>query len=163
MAIKLRSADKSDMGAVLDLVQELAVFEKETSAVEVTEEELIRDGFGKDPRFKVFLAEEKGEILGMAFIYDRYSTWKGRIIHLEDLVVREKHRNRGIGGALYKEVMKYAVKQGVKRVCWEVLDWNKVAIDFYLSTGAKILDGWQVVHMNEEALKNYVNQIDAGI
>lgn len=163
MGIILRSADKSDMGAVLDLVQELAVFEKETSAVEVTEEELIRDGFGKEPRFKVFLAEENGQIVGMAFIYDRYSTWKGRIIHLEDLVVRETHRNRGIGGALYKEVMKYAAEQGVKRVCWEVLDWNKVAIDFYLSTGARILDGWQVVHMNEEALKNYVNQIDAGI
>ena len=163
MAIILRSADKSDMGAVLDLVQELAVFEKETSAVEVTEEELIRDGFGKEPRFKVFLAEENGQIVGMAFIYDRYSTWKGRIIHLEDLVVRETHRNRGIGGALYKEVMKYAAEQGVKRVCWEVLDWNKVAIDFYLSTGARILDGWKVVHMNEEALKNYVNQIDAGI
>ena len=64
---------------------------------------------------------------------------------------------------MYKEVMKYAVEQGVKRVCWEVLDWNKVAIDFYLSTGAKILDGWLVVHMNEEALKNYVNQIDEGI
>ena len=163
MGIILRQADKTDMGSVLELVQELAVFEKETSAVEVTESELIRDGFGKDPRFKVFLAEEEGEILGMAFIYNRYSTWKGRIIHLEDLVVREKHRNRGIGGALYKEVMKYAVDQGVKRVCWEVLDWNTVAIDFYLSTGARILDGWQVVHMNEEALKNYVKQIDASI
>lgn len=163
MGIILRPADKTDMGAVLDLVTELAIFEKETSAVEVTEDELIRDGFGEEPRFKVFLAEENGEILGMAFIYDRYSTWKGRIIHLEDLVVREKHRNRGIGGALYKEVMKYAREQGVKRVCWEVLDWNEVAIDFYLSTGAKILDGWQVVHMNEQALKNYVNQIDASI
>jgi GNAT superfamily N-acetyltransferase len=163
MAIILRLAEKSDMAAVLDLVRELAVFEKETSAVEVTESELIRDGFGDEPRFKVFLAEEDGEILGMAFIYDRYSTWKGRIIHLEDLVVREKYRNKGIGGALYKEVMKYAAEQGVKRVCWEVLDWNKVAIDFYTSTGARILDGWQVVHMNEEPLNNYVKQIDASI
>ncbi len=163
MAIILRPADKSDMGAVLDLVRELAVFENEPNAVEVTEEEMIRDGFGDTPRFKVFLAEENGEILGMALVYDRYSTWKGRIIHLEDLVVREKHRNRGIGGALYQEVMKYAAAEGVKRVCWEVLDWNKVAIDFYTSTGAKILEEWQVVHMNEEALKNYVKQIDAGI
>ncbi len=163
MAILLRPADKSDMGAVLDLVRELAVFENEPNAVEVTEDEMIRDGFGETPKFKVFLAEENGEILGMALVYDRYSTWKGRIIHLEDLVVREKHRNRGIGGALYQEVMKYAAGEGVKRVCWEVLDWNKVAIDFYTSTGAKILEEWQVVHMNEEALKNYVKQIDAGI
>ena len=94
----------------------------------------------------------------MALIYDRYSTWKGRVIHLEDLIVREKHRNRGIGGALYNEVMKYAHEQGVKRVCWEVLDWNKVAIDFYRSTGARIVDGWQVVHMDQDSLNRYVNE-----
>ena len=151
------------MAAVLALVTELATFENEPDAVEVSEDELIRDGFGDEPQFKIFLAEEDGEIVGMAFIYDRYSTWKGRVIHLEDLVVRESHRNQGIGGALYKEVMKYAAAEGVKRVCWEVLDWNKVAIDFYTSTGAQILDGWQVVHMNEQGLKNYVNQIDAGL
>ena len=109
MGIILRPAVKSDMAAVVDLVKELAVFENEPDAVEVTESELVRDGFGENPRFKIFLAEETDEILGMAFIYDRYSTWKGRIIHLEDLVVREKHRNRGIGGALYKEVMKYCL------------------------------------------------------
>ncbi len=163
MGILLRPAVKSDMAAVLDLVKELAVFENEPYAVEVTESELVRDGFGENPRFKIYLAEENDEILGMAFFYDRFSTWKGRVIHLEDLVVREKHRNRGIGGALYKEVMKYAKEQGVKRVCWEVLDWNKVAIDFYTSTGAKILSGWQVVHMNEEDLNNYVKHIDASI
>ena len=146
------------MGAVLELIKELAVFEKEADAVEVTENELIRDGFGERKRFMVFLAEEEEEILGMALIYDRYSTWKGRVIHLEDLIVRQKHRNRGIGGALYREVMRYAYEQGVKRVCWEVLDWNEVAIDFYRSTGARIVDGWQVVHMDEGSLKQYVEQ-----
>ena len=146
------------MGAVLELIKELAVFEKEADAVEVTENELIRDGFGERKRFTVFLAEEEEEILGMALIYDRYSTWKGRVIHLEDLIVRQKHRNRGIGGALYREVMRYAYEQGVKRVCWEVLDWNEVAIDFYRSTGARIVDGWQVVHMDEGSLKQYVEQ-----
>ena len=146
------------MGAVLELIKELAVFEKEADAVEVTENELIRDGFGEKKRFSVFLAEEEEEILGMALIYDRYSTWKGRVIHLEDPVVRQKHRNRGIGGALYREVMRYAYEQGVKRVCWEVLDWNEVAIDFYRSTGARIVDGWQVVHMDEGSLKQYVEQ-----
>jgi len=150
------------MGAVLELIKELAVFEKEESAVEITESDLIRDGFDKERRFKVFLAEEEGEVLGMALIYDRYSTWKGRVIHLEDLIVRQKHRNRGIGGALYKEVMNYAYGQGVKRVCWEVLDWNQVAIDFYASTGARILPGWQVVHMDEKSLGTYVRQSGVG-
>ena len=158
MAIILRTAEKSDMRAVLDLIKELATFEKEADAVEITEADLIRDGFGEQNRFTVFLAEEDGETLGMALIYDRYSTWKGRVIHLEDLIVREKHRNRGVGGALYKEVMKYAHQQGVKRVCWEVLDWNEVAIDFYRSTGARIVDGWQVVHMDESSLNRYVNE-----
>jgi len=158
MAIILRTAEKSDMGAVLDLIKELAAFEKEADAVELTEDDLVRDGFGDPNRFTVFLAEEEGEVVGMALIYDRYSTWKGRVIHLEDLIVREKHRNRGIGGALYNEVMKYAKEQGVKRVCWEVLDWNKVAIDFYRSTGARIVDGWQVVHMDQDSLNRYVNE-----
>ena len=158
MAIILRTAEKSDMGAVLDLIKELAAFEKEADAVELTEDDLVRDGFGEPNRFTVFLAEEEGEVVGMALIYDRYSTWKGRVIHLEDLIVREKHRNRGIGGALYNEVMKYAHEQGVKRVCWEVLDWNKVAIDFYRSTGARIVDGWQVVHMDQDSLNRYVNE-----
>ena len=158
MAIILRTAEKSDMGAVLDLIKELAAFEKEADAVELTEDDLVRDGFGEPNRFTVFLAEEEGEVVGMALIYDRYSTWKGRVIHLEDLIVREKHRNRGIGGALYNEVMKYAKEQGVKRVCWEVLDWNKVAIDFYRSTGARIVDGWQVVHMDQDSLNRYVNE-----
>lgn len=158
MAIILRVAEKSDMAAVLDLIKELAAFENEADAVEVTEDDLVRDGFGAQNRFTVFLAEEDGEVLGMALIYDRYSTWKGRVIHLEDLIVRQKDRNRGIGGALYREVMKYAHQQGVKRVCWEVLDWNKVAIDFYRSTGARIVDGWQVVHMDERSLNQYVNE-----
>ena len=154
----LRFAEKSDMGEVLDLIKELASFEKEEHAVELSEEDLIRDGFGASPRFRVLLAEENGEILGMAFFYDRYSTWKGRVIHLEDLVIRKQHRNRGVGGALYAEVMKYASAQGIKRVSWEVLDWNKVAIDFYESTGARILTGWQVVHMDENGLESFVTQ-----
>lgn len=156
MGILLRFAEKSDMGEVLDLIKELASFEKEEHAVELSEEDLVRDGFGKSPRFRVLLAEENDEILGMAFFYDRYSTWKGRVIHLEDLVIRKQHRNRGVGGALYAEVMKYALEQGIKRVSWEVLDWNKVAIDFYESTGARILTGWQVVHMDEMSLTTYV-------
>lgn len=158
MDILFREAKKSDMQAVLFLIKELASFEKESKAVEVSEDDLIRDGFGEQPAFKAFVAEEANEIIGMALFYERYSTWKGRIIHLEDLIVKQDHRNKGIGKALYTKVLKYASDQKAKRVSWEVLDWNKVAIDFYEGTGANIMDGWQVVHMKESSLTNFVNQ-----
>ena len=158
MDIILREAKKTDMESVLFLIQELATFEKETNAVEVIVNDLIRDGFGDRPAFKVFVAEENNEILGMALFYERYSTWKGRSIHLEDLIVRQEHRNKGIGKELYAKVLSYAYDQDLKRVSWEVLDWNTVAIDFYKGTGANILDGWQVVHMNENSLEAFVNK-----
>lgn len=158
MNIILREAKNSDMESVLSLIRELASFENEANAVEVTEQDLIRDGFGGKPAFKVFVAEEKDEILGMALFYERYSTWKGRSIHLEDLIVKQEHRNKGIGKALYTKVLSYAYDQKLKRVSWEVLDWNKVAVDFYIGTGANILDGWQVVHMNENSLEAFVNK-----
>lgn len=158
MEIILRESKKSDMNAVLSLIKELAHFEKEENAVEVSVADLERDGFGTQPLFQVFVAEKNNKIVGMALFYERYSTWKGRSFHLEDLIVKKECRGEGIGKALYTKVLSYAHKQGVKRVSWEVLDWNKVAVDFYLSTGAKILDGWQVVHMNEGSLHEFVSQ-----
>ena len=145
MGILLRFAEKSDMGEVLDLIKELASFEKEEHAVELSEEDLVRDGFGESPRFRVLLAEENDEILG------------GQVGGVRSRgAIPRSGSNRGVGGALYAEVMKYALEQGIKRVSWEVLDWNKVAIDFYESTGARILTGWQVVHMDEMSLTTYV-------
>ncbi|MGB5322763.1 N-acetyltransferase family protein [Lutimonas sp.] len=156
MEIILREGQKSDMRAVLFLIKELASFEKEADAVELSVEDLERDGFGAHPLFKVFVAERIGEIAGMALFYERYSTWKGRSIHLEDLIVKQEYRGEGIGKALYTKVLTYAHQQKLKRVSWEVLDWNKVAIDFYNSTGAKILDSWKVVHMDERSLEDFV-------
>lgn len=157
MEILLREGVKNDMASVLLLIKELATFEKETDAVEVTKDDLERDGFGIDPAFKVFVAEVEGDIVGMALFYERYSTWKGRIIHLEDLIVKQDHRGKGIGKALYTKVMSYANDRQLKRVSWEVLDWNKPAIDFYTSTGANIMKGWQVVHMSENSLQAFTN------
>ncbi len=159
MEIILRQGKKSDMASVLLLIKELATFEKETNAVEVTESDLMEDGFGKAPSFKVFVAEEAGDIIGMALFYERYSTWKGRSIHLEDLIVKQEHRAKGVGKALYTKVLSYAHEQKLRRVSWEVLDWNKVAIDFYTSTGAKIMEGWQVVHMNEKSLEAFAAKV----
>jgi GNAT superfamily N-acetyltransferase len=158
MELIIRNARKEDMPSVLQLIVELAVFEKEPDAVEVTKEDLEKAGFGDDKQFDCFVAEVDGEIVGMALIYFRFSTWKGRTIHLEDLVVKEKMRGKGVGRALYTEVMEFAVQQGVKRVNWVVLDWNTPAIEFYEQTGATILSNWWQVEMGEEALKKFIEE-----
>ena len=105
MEILLREAVKTDMGAVLLLIKELASFEKEGDAVEISTADLENDGFGQTPSFKVFVAEIDSDIVGMALFYERYSTWKGRSIHLEDLIVKKEFRGEGIGKALYTEVL----------------------------------------------------------
>lgn len=146
------------MKAVHKLITELAVYENEPDAVEVSIEDLERDGFSSIPKFRVFLAEEDNNVIGMALFYERFSTWKGKAIHLEDLIVTQSKRKLGVGKALYTQLMKHAFENGYKRVAWEVLDWNKNAIDFYESTGAHILEGWQVVHMTEENLKKFIEK-----
>ncbi len=158
MEIKIRKAEKVDMPQVLELIKELAAFEKEPDAVEVSVEELRSAGFGSNPQFTCFVAETIGEIVGMALVYFRFSTWKGRTIHLEDLIVKEKMRNMGVGSMLYRRVMEYAKQQRVKRVNWEVLDWNEGAIQFYERTGAHIMHDWRPVAMHIEALNKYLEE-----
>lgn len=137
------------MPAVLRLITELAIFEKEPDAVVITVDDLVRDGFGPEPLFQCLVAEVNGEIQGMALFYYRYSTWKGQTIHLEDLIVTESARGTGIGMALYKEVIRQGKHDNVRRIEWNVLDWNTPAIDFYQKSGAKVLPDWRVVHMDE--------------
>ena len=157
--MNIREANQSDMPSVLRLIKELAKFENEPEAVEVTVENLINSGFKKNPSFKAYVAEKEERIVGMALFYERYSTWKGKAIHLEDLIVEKEFRGKGIGNALYTEVLKYAYKNNFKRVAWEVLDWNTPAIDFYESTGAKLLKEWRVVHMDEKSLYHFTQNI----
>lgn len=156
MEITIRLAIKEDMSEVLGLIRELAIFEKEPDAVEVTVEDLQESGFGSDPSFKCWVAEVENEIVGMALVYFRFSTWKGRVVHLEDLVVKQNMRGKGVGEALYETVLKYGYDQGVKRVQWEVLGWNEGAIRFYERSGAKVLRDWHVVHMGEKELTDFV-------
>lgn len=144
------------MKAVLGLIQELADFEKESDAVVVTVEDLVRDGFGPVPLFDVFVAEVEKEIVGIALYYYRYSTWKGKTIHLEDLIVKEKMRGTGLGYALYSEVIKQGKKDKVRRIEWNVLDWNTPAVEFYEKSGAKVLDEWRVAQMDEAAINYFV-------
>ena len=153
----IRKATKNDMPSVLELIQELATFEKEPDAVVVTVDDLVRDGFSENPLFQCFVAEVDNEIIGMALYYYRYSTWKGKTIHLEDLIVKESKRGTGAGFALYKEIIKQGKAKNVRRIEWNVLDWNTPAIDFYEKSGAKVLGDWRVVHMDENGIKNFIS------
>ena len=155
----LRKGTPQDMPAVLELIKELAVFEKEPDAVILTADDLVRDGFGTNPLFYTFVAELDDEIVGMALFYHRYSTWKGKTIHLEDLIVKESKRGTGAGSALYKEVITFAKTHGVRRVEWVVLNWNTHAIDFYKCSGATVFNDWLTVQMDEEGITTFMLSI----
>ncbi|MBC7525316.1 MAG: GNAT family N-acetyltransferase [Flavobacterium sp.] len=152
----IRKGVESDMPAVLELIKELAIFEKEPDAVVMTVPELIRDGFGENPLFKTFVAALENEIIGIALFYYRYSTWKGKTIHLEDLIVKENKRGIGAGFALYSEIIQQGKRDGVRRIEWNVLNWNTPAIEFYKKSGAKILDDWNVVQMDEIGIETFI-------
>lgn len=154
----LRKATSNDMHAVHQLITELAIFEKEPEAVVTSPEELLRDGFSENPLFEALVAEVDGQILGMALYYPRYSTWKGKTLHLEDLIVSAAHRGKGIGMALYQAFLQEAAKQNVRRAEWVVLDWNQNAIDFYEKSGAVVLNDWKTVQMTNEQIKAFLNQ-----
>ncbi len=155
----IRKGEKADMPHVLELIRELAVFEKEPDAVVVTVRDLERDGFGQDPLFYTFVAETDGKIVGMALYYYRYSTWKGRTIHLEDLIVTERARGTGVGLALYTEVIRQGVADGVRRIEWNVLDWNTPAIAFYEKSGARVLADWRVAQMDQAAAYGFLERM----
>lgn len=154
----IRKATKEDMKSVLDLIQELATFEKEPDAVVISVDDLIRDGFGENPLFHTFVAEVNQEVIGIALYYYRYSTWKGKTIHLEDLIVKENQRGSGAGFALYSEIIAQGKRDKVRRIEWNVLDWNTPAIDFYNKSGAKILDDWRVVQMDENGINEFLEK-----
>lgn len=154
-----RLAKKQDMPRVLKLIQELAIFEKEPDAVEIILSDLERDGFGDSPKFTCFVAEVNNIVEGIALVYPRYSTWKGEVLHLEDLIVSKKCRGKGLGTQLLDTVVKYGKNKGVKRICWEVIDWNEPAIIFYEKKGAIVKRDWDVVHLDENGIENYLNQL----
>lgn len=159
MNFKIRKAKKEDMSQVLNLIKALAVFEKEPDAVEITESDLMEKGFGTHPAFQCFVAEMDHSIEGIALVYKRFSTWKGEVLHLEDLIVNQEMRGKGLGEALLNEVVKYGSQLGVKRICWEVLDWNTPAINFYEKKGAIVMRDWNVVQLDKQGIKNYLSKL----
>lgn len=156
--VLIRTALPTDVDALLALIKELADFERAPDAVSIQAQDLLEDGFGSDPAFICFVAEYDGKLEGMALGYPRYSTWDGKSMHLEDLIVSQSYRGLGIGFSLYKTFIHYAASQGVHRIEWAVLDWNQSAIDFYQKTGAEVLPDWRMVQMDNQAITDFITQ-----
>ena len=142
MTAKIRRGSQKDLPAVLALIKELAAYEKALHEVSITIAELQEDGFGKHPWYWFIVAEVEGEIVGMSFYFIRYSTWKGRFLFLEDFVVKNTFRGKGIGSLLFEETVRIAQQLKVKGMIWQVLDWNTPAINFYKKYQAQIDDQW---------------------
>ena len=152
----VRKGSKNDLPQTLRLVKELAEYEKAPLEVAVTVEEMERDGFGDHPVFDFFVAEAKGEIVGIALYYIKYSTWKGKCVFLEDLIVTEKFRQSGIGKKLFNEVVNVAKAMNARRMEWQVLEWNEPAIRFYKKLNAHLDSEWTNCKLTEEQIENYV-------
>lgn len=142
MEFTLREAQPEDMKLVLGLIKELAEYEKEPDAVVTTEDQLIEDGFGPDKIFDCSVVEVEGKIVGFYLTYTSYSTWKGRCLYLEDFYLQPEFRRSGIGKVMFDDIVEKAKKSGVKRMDWQVLEWNEPAVKFYEKYGAIIDKEW---------------------
>lgn len=152
----IRTAKKEDCPRLMELINELALFEKLPDEVTVSLEEFEDAGFGQNPVWKAFVAEDNNVIVGFALYYVRYSTWKGCRLYLEDLLVTESYRGKGVGKLLFEQVIKETQEMGYSGMVWQVLDWNEPAIKFYNKYGANIESGWLNAALSKEQLLNYL-------
>lgn len=155
-SVQIRKGTENDIKALRNLIVELAIYEKAPNEVTVTEEELIADGFGPNKIFDFFVAEEDQSVVGIALYYTKYSTWKGKCIYLEDIVVQQSHRQKGIGQMLFNAVAKVAATLGVKRMEWQVLEWNEPAIAFYQKNNAIIDAEWFNGKLTDKELQAFL-------
>ena len=142
MNINIRQAKAEDCPRIIELVQELATYERAPQEVTVTLEHFTDSGFGTNPVWWGFVAEHEGVIVAFALYYIRFSTWKGQAMYLEDILVTEKMRGKGIGNLLFEELFKEARLKKFKRICWQVLEWNEPAINFYKKYNASFDGEW---------------------
>jgi len=154
MNINLRVAEKEDCLRLLELVNELALYERAPEEVTVTLQEFEEAGFGKKPVWKAFVADVDGLIVGFALYYIRYSTWKGCRMYLEDLIVTEALRARGIGKLLFDRLIVEANELGLNGMTWQVLDWNEPALNFYKKYEAAVEAGWLNASLSKIQLLN---------
>jgi GNAT superfamily N-acetyltransferase len=156
--LKIRPAKREEVGEVLQLIQDLATYEKAPDQVEASEDDLLNTIFAKEPRVFCDLVEVDGQIAGMAIWFLNYSTWQAKHgIYLEDLYIKPEFRARGYGKALLKHLAQICDKEGYGRLQWWVLDWNSPAIEFYRSFGAEAMDEWTVYRTSGQALKDLGN------
>jgi GNAT superfamily N-acetyltransferase len=142
MSIKIRRAVKEDCARLMELITELAIYEKAPEQVTVSFDHFIESGFGDQPVWWAFVAEADGKVEGFALYYIRYSTWKGQRLYLEDLVVTEKMRGKGLGKLLFDQLIIETKEKGFSGMVWQVLDWNEPGINFYKKYNAEFDGGW---------------------
>jgi GNAT superfamily N-acetyltransferase len=154
MSIIIREAIKEDCIRLLELINELAVYEKAPDEVTVSLEEFVNAGFGINPIWKAFVAEYDGIIQGFGLYYIRYSTWKGCRMYLEDLLVTENMRGKGLGKMIFDRLIEEAQEKKFKGITWQVLDWNEPAINFYKKYITEFDSGWINVSLSENQVNN---------
>lgn len=151
----IRRGTPDDLQAALALITELAIFEKAPNEVSNTTEKMLEDGFGQNPVFGFFVAQKADKIVGLALFYTRYSTWKGRCLYLEDIIVTESERGNSIGKKLMDAVVQEAIDRKDALMMWQVLDWNTPAIDFYKKYGARLEPEWINCKLDAQALQKW--------
>ncbi len=159
MKAEIRKGLKKDLPSVLKLIKELANYENALEEVTITLNDLERDGFGSRPWFWFLVAENKKEIIGLSFYWIRYSTWKGKFLYLEDFIIKEEYRRSGVGSKLFEETIKISKHLGLNGMIWQVLDWNKTAINFYKKYNANISSSW----LNGKLTKKQIDDVYSNI
>lgn len=155
MSVNLRYAIAADCPRLLELINELAVYERAPEEVTVTLAEFVDAGFGAAPVWKAFVAEENDHIVGFALYYIRYSTWKGRRLYLEDFIVTESQRGKGTGKLLFDRIVQETAEQGYSGMVWQVLDWNEPAINFYNKYSATLESGWINASLSKDQIISF--------
>jgi len=155
MKIKIRNGKKGDLQSVLNLIKELAKYENAIDEVTITLKELEKDGFGDSQYYKFLVAEIDEKIIGLSFYWFRYSTWKGRFLFLEDFIIKEKYRRSGVGSKLFEATIKICQELKMNGMCWQVLDWNKNAIEFYNKYNAEISNSWLNGKLTNQQIKQF--------
>lgn len=156
--MNIRPGEKIDLPQVLELIKELAAYEKAPQEVINTVALMEQDGFGTNPIYGFFVAENENGILGISLYYWRYSTWKGKRLYLEDIIVTEKERGSGIGKLLFDRTMQKALEENCSGMMWQVLEWNEPAINFYKKYGAKLDDEWTNCTLEAEQIKKLLDR-----
>ncbi len=153
--MKIREGKKEDLARALELIKELAHYEKASEQVSNTVQQMELDGFGRNPVYGFFVLENVGRIVGISVYYFRYSTWKGKRLYLEDIIVTETERGKGYGKLLFEKTMKFSLESGCTGMMWQVLGWNKSAINFYEKYRAKLDSEWLNGHLEQEEIQKF--------